>query len=531
MHKGSWTILLVGAPLLYMVFSRWIWKFCMRLVSELKRGLVFLGGGLRGCSSFEKGGFLLLLGAVLAYRLYFYFSIGLTTDELCSYLYFVRPGFFISVTSYPIPNNHVFFNACCALWGMLPGLSIKAVMRLPSMVGDLFLLYCIFCLIRRWDGYRRAIVTVVGIAFCYLTSYYAVQGRGYQWQEVCVLVSAVSWWECFRGVGRGQRRGYTLFILSSVVGFYINPVFLYHFTALGLACLYYGVKEKDYVSWLFWGRCVGIITGLLMVLYMPLILASGWRSLTANPYVLGFGYKWLFAHFRDFAYILKDMTYYDVPGLCFMLGVAAALLLAYRRHIIGGVFYDNLLVYLIALSGSLTWWILCKQRYPIERSLCYWPMVLSLVFVNACYDLGRVYLGRRVYGWIAVLLLLKVAGSVRGLYWGKWNRSMQTEGEISRVEKDILELDKLHPTSWQIMDSDDYYSMYLQEYLIGKGGGQPVVFNRTKGVGDVVFWADDHPLPAPMDGYVLWEGKKLTAHGRVLRVYVLSRLMEKSEHF
>ncbi|HVU53887.1 MAG TPA: hypothetical protein VHD83_02480, partial [Puia sp.] len=209
-HKTMGFVLLAAMPVLYLSFSRSIWRFFQRLVSELYRGLVFLAGGLKGCSTAEKSGFFLLMGIVLTYRLYFYFANPLQTDELCSYLYFVRPGAFISITSYPIPNNHVLFSGFCALLNRIPGLSVKALMRLPSVAGDLFLLYSIFCLVRRWDGYVRAMVSVAGVAFCYLTSYYAVQGRGYQWQEVCSLVSAIGCWECFLGTGRRERRGYAL---------------------------------------------------------------------------------------------------------------------------------------------------------------------------------------------------------------------------------------------------------------------------------------------------------------------------------
>ena len=535
-HLAAGNVVLAAMPVVYLAFSRSIWRFFRRLVSELGRGLNFLARGLMGCSPLEKGGFFLLMTGVLVYRLYFYFANPLQTDELCSYLYFVRPGFFISITSYPIPNNHVLYNGCCALLDLIPGLSIKAVMRLPSIAGDFFLLYSVFCLVRRWDGYGRAMVSVAGVGFCYLLSYYAVQGRGYQWQEVCALVTAAGCWECFCGPGRGRRRGYALFIAGAVAGLYINPVFMYHLTALGLACLWYCWRKKDRAGIFFLGRCGGIMAGWLAILYMPLILCSSWSALVANYFVTGTTYASLFAHVRDLAYIVKDITYYDVPGLCFMLMSAAGLYVAYRKGMIRGMFYDNMLLYLIALVISLAFWILYKRVYPVERNLCYLGLVINLVFINGCYDLFRLWFVQRPYVPLVVLLLLKIGGSIRGMYWDRWNFEHQPDVQVIRgVEKDIKELDELHPTSWQIMTSDDFYPMYAQEYVIRKGTGQRVIFSRTEAAGDVIFVPDSLKMPMFLDDvnkrYVLWADDKLTSYGKGMRIYILGSFVQKRGQF
>lgn len=534
-HRLAGFVLLAAMPVLYLAFSRSIWRFFRRLVGELWRGLVFLAGGLKGCSGAEKGAFFLLTAGVLAYRLYFYVANPLQTDEVCSYLYFVRPGLFISLTSYPIPNNHVFFNGCCALLNLIPGLSVKAVMRLPSILGDLFLLYSIFCLVRRWDGYWRAMISVAAIAFCYVTSYYAVQGRGYQWQEVCALVSAVSCWECFFGAGRRERRGYTLFIAGVVVGLYINPVFVYHLTALGLAYLWHCWREKDRAGFLFFVRCVGIMAGWLAVLYMPLILSSSWGALMANDYVTGGSYAILFAHIRNGAYIVKDFIHWDIPGVFFMVVCAVGLFVAYRKKIIVGMFYDNMFLYLVALVVSLTGWTLYKKIYPVERGLCYVVPAINLVFIKGCYDLlFKWRLVRRYYVSLALglLLVVKIGGSVRGLYRDQSGLEHRIDTRIVRgVEKDIRELDGLHPTTWQRTTSDDFYPMYVQEYLIRKGREKEVFFSRTVVGGDVIFMPEGLNMPLPLDvlgkRYVLWADDKPTSYGPRMRIYVTRSLVDR----
>ncbi len=39
---------------------------------------------------------------------------------------------------------------------------------------------------------------VAGVAFCYMLTYYATQGRGYQWQEICAVTGMCGcWWYYF----------------------------------------------------------------------------------------------------------------------------------------------------------------------------------------------------------------------------------------------------------------------------------------------------------------------------------------------
>jgi len=524
-HRVGGMAVLIALPLLYLAFGRRVGLFVRRLTEEIRKGLALLGSGLRGGSPVKRTGFLLLMAGVLAYRLYFYFSYPLHPDELCSYLYFVRPGPFISITSYPLPNNHVLFNLFCSLINLLPGLVPRAVMRLPSLAGDIFLLYSVFCLVRRWDGYERAMVSVAGIAFVRLISYYAVQGRGYQWLEVCAVISALACWECFREAVQ-DRRGYALFVVSSAAGFYINPAFLYHFMALGLWCCYVLIRRRAYGDLVFFGRCVGMVVGLAALLYLPLILSSSWRALVSNGYVTGVkSYGELYAQFPDLVYLFKEMLYYGTVGMYCLLVLGGILVLAYWKGLLAGSFYDYLLAYLFSLAAALGVLILYQKIYPLERALCYLAMALNLFFVNACYDLLRRYFGRAGNWLMVVLLLGKTALSVRGLYWERFGVDSWRDVKVARtVEADIRRMVNLHPRSWQITDSDDYYSMYIQEYLIRKGDGGKVWFSRTETIGDVIFLPDSYLLSFPPGKYVLWADGKRTAHGRVLRIYVLSSL-------
>ena len=193
----------------YMVFSPWIISFQARFFAEVARGFRFLRRVFRELRAAEKRWLLGLFGVMLLYWGYlFATSSGMWLDEACSYLHFVREGVFLTITSYPVPNNHILFNAICALLARLSFLPPVWVMRLPSMAASLLDYYLIFCLFKRWGDFRRAIVVVAGVAFVHILSYYSVQGRGYQLQLLFIVVNALSgWYYFFQWPGGGAFDG------------------------------------------------------------------------------------------------------------------------------------------------------------------------------------------------------------------------------------------------------------------------------------------------------------------------------------
>jgi hypothetical protein len=510
---------------LYLAYSRPVWRFCRKFFEETGMVLRLLSRTFRSRSPQEKGILLSLFGLILLYRIYFFSAFPLHTDELCSYLFFARSGPFIAITSYPIPNNHVFFNLFCSLLSRIPYLSPKAVMRLPSMAGDLLLLYGLFCLFTRWGGFRRGIIVVAGVAFCYFTSYFAVQGRGYQWQELCALVSILSCWECL--LCGGERRGFALFVVSSVAGFYINPTFAYHFLALILFFGYLLIVRRDRGGLRFFVRGLLIVMMAVALFYLPLILVSGWKALTGNEYVTGAkSFYELAAGYWEFTFLLKDMTYYGRAGMYFFLGTLIVSFLLYRYKKISGPFYFYSLVYFFAVVLALVLLILYTKMYPLERSLCYWILAVNILFVNIVYDVILRFAPGRASWLVAIFLAVKITGSLRGIYWERFGIVERKEVILyHKISKDLKELGGLHPANWQITNSDDFYSMYLKEYLIECGGTGKVILDRVAARAQVLFLPDLYRPSVDLRGYILWKDKRITVVGetpadKTLSIYV-----------
>ena len=59
--------------------------------------------------------FYLLLILPLVFNLYLIISLPITYDEAWTYNNFISKGLLVSVSYYPMPNNHVLYNAICSI--------------------------------------------------------------------------------------------------------------------------------------------------------------------------------------------------------------------------------------------------------------------------------------------------------------------------------------------------------------------------------------------------------------------------------
>ena len=172
----------------YFLLLKVIRKGVQQLFDDVIWIVGFMKNVLLGLTVREKWWLLVLFAFIGCYRLYFFIKFPLHPDEAASYLFFTRQGPFMAAVNYVTTNNHIFLNIVCSFLARFSFLGPKWVMRLPAMAGDMALLMGIFCVVKHFGGFVRAMGIVSGVAFCYLLSYYATQGRGYQWQEVCAVV-------------------------------------------------------------------------------------------------------------------------------------------------------------------------------------------------------------------------------------------------------------------------------------------------------------------------------------------------------
>ncbi len=448
-HHLLLMVLVSFVLLVYIFYAKKIWTFFTALLQEIKRSLRFMVRTFTDCGFRERIFILILFGCIIGYRVYFFLSYPPLNDESFSYLYFARQGFFLSAVSYPTTNNHVLYNLVCSLINRLPFFTPMLVMRLPSMIGDLFLFWAVFCLFKRFGNFQRAFAVVAGTAFCFMLSFYATQGRGYQWQEVCTLVSVIACWSYFLSNGLRQQFGYPLFICSSILGFYINPTFAYQFFALLLMAFFVLFKRKDYQHILIFARAVLIIFAMVLLLYLPLIIASSWDAFMHNEYVSG-GKDWT-EFFNSFSYFQYGMNYVfnlSRAGIFIGFGLIIASLFLYFTDRLKGNFYDLSAIYFIATVLSFLILTLYKKVYPYERLFCSWALFLNIAFINVCMDLFKKYFFRKATLLISLFLVLKITLSLRLLYWDRYYiRNQNAVKTYNTLLKDIEHLPDIGPGS------------------------------------------------------------------------------------
>jgi len=534
---GMWLII-AG----YAVLGPRIVRFLAGFLVETAKGFVFAGKVFRELNFRQRVLLSGLFGVMFLYWGYlFASSSGMWLDEACSYLHFVRQGVLFTMMSYPVPNNHILYNVICALPARLSFLSPAWVMRLPSMAATVLDYYIIFCVFRRWADFRRAMVVVAGVAFVHLLSYYAVQGRGYQLQLLFIVVNALSGWYYFfpwpkpggPGSAAGSaeplavipgsgRFGYRLFVVSAILGFYVNPLFVYHFMAVFMVIGYRLLRKRDRVL----GRqlliALLIIAGTTAVLYLPIFLGSGIHAVAGNKYVANRPWSTLVSSFGILVYDLKYIFYYGYFSILLLIGAFIVFLWFYRRRRLGGFFYDYAYFYLIASVLAIGAVTVYERIYPLERSLCFWVLALNIMFVNFCYDLACRLVPRRAFGLVVMFLLVKDVSSVRLLYLDHYAVRNSLDDRIYREPQPLYpQLAALHPASYQITNSEDSYPVYLQLYLLAHHDPTPVLFSRERAVGTVILFNDSDLHTLPLEGYERWADRNgrwafdLDGHARV----------------
>ncbi|WP_210515506.1 hypothetical protein [Hymenobacter terricola] len=252
---------------------------------EINAAWASLRATIRNLTKVEMAVGLGLLGLVLGVRAGLLLGYGFRYDELLSYLFFVREGPVVTSSFYPLPNNHIFFNLCCALGRPVLGQHPLLLMRLPSYGVAALGTALSYALLARFTNFRLATLVTGLFNLTPAALYYAASGRGYYMQLVLIQLGF------FAVVGLGawphyRRLAWLVFVVSSVLGLYTIPTYAYPLAslALGAALVLAPIRgQKQWLELLLTGLLIGITATLL---YAPVGAVSGWPRLLANSYVV-----------------------------------------------------------------------------------------------------------------------------------------------------------------------------------------------------------------------------------------------------
>lgn len=208
----------------------------------------------------------------------------LSYDEAFTFNEFTYKGFWASLSTYPVPNNHVFHSFLTNIsWEVLGFTHSELSVRLPALCFTAFTLYFVFA--KYLEGNIFSIV-LFSLLFLFSPNIieFAFQARGYSIQIFCGLVSY--YFACdVRGIKRVNfRERLNLLLLLSAVGMYTSPAYLYTAGSVCLIFLIVNFRElrKDFLFF----SIMSVFYGLTIVLlYTPIIVTQGLHQLIANPNV------------------------------------------------------------------------------------------------------------------------------------------------------------------------------------------------------------------------------------------------------
>jgi hypothetical protein len=220
------------------------------------------------------------ISIVLFLSIFIYRHIPPAYDEVFSAAYFIEKDIFHTLSYYPLPNNHIFFNVLSHVlfWitndGLLAG-------RLVSLLGFLFFLYLlrfhIFETIRH--SYLRS-AYILATAATFPVMAFMVSARGYM---ILLSISILAWITYEKYLKNAHQKYLILHIISHIIGMWVVPSYLYVLVGFMILWLIsYYEKNISFKRLFLLG--LSIICGIFVV-HLPLLLFSGIASWMSNKYV------------------------------------------------------------------------------------------------------------------------------------------------------------------------------------------------------------------------------------------------------
>jgi hypothetical protein len=375
---------------------------------------------------------LVTLAAVLV-RLEFLFQ-PMRYDESVTFVHYASRPWYIALTTYTAPNNHVLHSLLVHLSTLVFGSAPWAI-RLPALIAGILLVPASYVAARLLYGKHAALIAASLVASSSALIEYSTNARGYTMLAlVVVLLLALATRLC----SSSNPAEWLAFSVLGAIGFYTVPVMLYAFGAvatwLGLSFLIAGEWRLLFRRLL---PSVAAAALLAAIAYAPIVAASGLSSLVDNEFVQSL----LWSEFVEaFPESLKSVwagwnrdVWLPVEA-ALAVGFVAALIF-HRR--VGRVAIPPALAALVLIGLA----VVVQRVVPFERV---WLFLLPLYLLTAAA--GLLFLLRpltaRVGGEArtAVALALVLAGMLAGNAVATRSVSESEETSTFRDSEDVAAL-------------------------------------------------------------------------------------------
>ena len=200
-------------------------------------------------------------------------------DEAFTYNYYATRPFYVVLSDYSYPNNHILHTLLVKCSTGIFGLNHYSL-RLPAFLASIWGLYICYPIFNRILKNRNAsLIALSIISFSGVLIEYGVLARGY---SLILLFTLLSIGFAYEFVCTNKKIALVGLVISTVLGFYTIPTMLYS------SMLVFG-----WALWLYWRDKGRFSSGMLLggilsaaftiLLYSPVIAASGLKVLYAHP--------------------------------------------------------------------------------------------------------------------------------------------------------------------------------------------------------------------------------------------------------
>jgi len=201
-------------------------------------------------------------------------------DEANTYLQFASQPWYVALTTYPAPNNHVFHSLLVHLSTTVFGGEPWAI-RMPALVAGVLLVPGTYLAARALYGRDAALVAAALVAVSSVLVEFSVNARGY---TIAALVFVLLVALATRLVASDNQAEWLAFAVLAAIGFFTVPVMLYGYGAIvaWLAIVLRHMRQRLAKRLV---PAAVLSVALTAALYLPIAATSGLGVLVDNEFV------------------------------------------------------------------------------------------------------------------------------------------------------------------------------------------------------------------------------------------------------
>jgi len=342
-------------------------------------------------------------GLYITYNLYLITYYPVYIDEASTYNDFTSKGFCTSITQYPAPNNHVLFSIISNIFNYLP-LEPLVKLRLPNLLIGLASSVIMYLLLKKKFNHKVAVLPHLLFSFSYTVTFYSVFARGYM---LIIFFTLVCYWSIERFQEKEYNKKYLwIYSLSTILGFYTIPIFLFVSASFVLYLLYLFYSQKNILKQLVaYHFFIAIIT---IMLYSPIIYYNGLDAIINNEFTRKLNFKEVFVYVLNHGCDIYDKLI-GIRSRYFIIAFMLTLLVLYK--ISSDYKIRSMLIFSMLFFALPLFFMLFQKVIPGIRTWSYLIIPLALgiavvlsyllskknVSISVIYAIGTLVIITQVY--------------------------------------------------------------------------------------------------------------------------------------